>query len=283
MKGWRPMTRIKWTWLSTAVFYTLLTVAAISAIYPFAWMISTSLKTNFGVLQTPPSLIPDPLTGENYLRVGEVFPVWRFFFNSLYVGLVSTALQVLSCAMGAYAFSRLQWKGREAVFLLYLGTMMIPFQVTMVPLFILIKWLGWADTHWALIVPSIFSAFGTFLLRQSMLTLPRDLEEAAFIDGASHWTVFTRIILPLSKPSLGTLTVFSFMGNWNSFLWPMVIINSRKLMTLPLGLANLHGRWSSEWNLVMAGAVISVVPVILVYLFAQKSFVKGAILSGLKG
>lgn len=277
------MSRRRPTWIRKAIFYTLLTVAALIAIYPFAWMVSTSLKTNMGILQTPPSLIPDPLTFDNYRRVGEVFPIWRFFFNSLYVGVVSTTLQVLSCAMGAYAFSRLHWKGREAVFLLYLATMMIPFQVTIVPLFILVKWFGWADSHLALIVPSIFSAFGTFLLRQSMLTLPVELEHAAFIDGATHWTVFTRIILPLSKPALSTLAILSFMGNWNAFLWPLIIINSQKLMTLPLGLANLHGRWSSEWNLVMAGAVISVVPIIIVYLFAQRSFVQGAIMSGIKG
>lgn len=277
------MATTTWKWLRPALFYTLLTVAALTAIYPFAWMFSASLKTNVGILQTPPRLMPNPLTFANYVRVGEVFPLWRFFLNSVYVGITSTALQVLSCAMGAYAFSRLAWKGREAVFLLYLGSMMIPFQVTIVPLFILMKWLGWSDTYWALIVPSIFSAFGTFLLRQAMLTLPHELEEAAFIDGASHWTVFTRIILPLTKPALSTLGIFSFMGNWNSFLWPLVIINSQKRMTLPLGLANLHGRWSSDWNLVMAGAMISVVPIIVVYLFAQKSFVKGAILSGLKG
>jgi len=277
------MTRTIWKWLRPALFYGLLTIAALAAIYPFAWMISTSLKTNFGILQAPPQLIPNPVVFDNYVRVGTVFPVWRFFLNSVFVGATSTALQVVSCAMGAYAFSRLQWRGRESLFLLYLGTMMIPFQVTMVPLFILIKWLGWSDSYLAIIVPSIFSAFGTFLLRQSMLTLPRELEEAAFIDGASHWRVFTRIILPLSKPALSTLGVFSFMGNWNSFLWPLIVINSQKRMTLPLGLANLHGRWSSEWNLVMAGAVISVLPIIVVYLFAQKSFVKGAILSGLKG
>lgn len=266
-----------------ALYYALLTLAALWAIYPFAWMVSTSFKTDMGILQTPPRLIPDPFILDNYRRVGEVFPLWRFFFNSLYVGLLSTGLQVLACAMGAYAFSRLQWRGREAVFLLYLGTMMIPFNVTMVPLFILMKWMGWSDTHWALIVPAIFSAFGTFLLRQSMLTLPRDLEEAAFIDGAGHWLVFSRIILPLSRPALGTLAVLSFMGSWNSFLWPLVIINTQHLMTLPLGLATLHGRWRSEWNLVMAGAVISVLPIIVAYLFAQKSFVKGVTMSGIKG
>lgn len=269
--------------LRAAVFYALLTVAALWAIYPFAWMVSASLTTDAGIRQTPPRLIPDPTTIENYRRLHAALPIWRFFLNSLYVGLITTTGQMVSCATAAYAFSRLQWRGRDALFLAYLGTMMIPLSVTAVPLFILMKWFHWVDTHWALVVPLIFNAFGTFLLRQFMLTLPKDLEEAAFLDGASHWTVFGRIILPLSKPALGTLAVFLFMGNWNSFLWPLIAINSQRLMTLPLGLESLRGRWQSDWNLIMAGTVISVLPSIVAFLFAQKAFVKGVTVTGLKG
>ncbi|MCL5045363.1 MAG: carbohydrate ABC transporter permease [Actinobacteria bacterium] len=272
------MTRIK-----QVLFYSILTLGAIWMLFPFLWMLSTSFKTNVGALSMPPKLIPDPFTWANYRRVAEVFPVGRFFLNSVLVSVAATLGQILTASMAAYAFSRMEWKGRDAVFLVYLGTLMIPQQVTLTPLFILMRWLGWTDTYQALIFPGLFTAFGTFLLRQYFLTLPRALEEAAFVDGASHWTVYWRIVLPLAKPALSTLAVFSFMGNWNSFLWPLVVTSDPKLMTLPVGLANLQGRWYTDWNLVMAGAVINVLPMVLVYLVAQKQFIKGVTMSGIKG
>jgi multiple sugar transport system permease protein len=193
--------------------------------------------------------------------------------------------QVLTAAMAAYAFARMHWRGRQSLFMLYLATMMIPSQVTIIPLFILIRRLGWMNTYWALIVPSLFSAFATFLLRQFFMSIPRDLEEAAFIDGANHFTVFWRIVLPLSKPVLATLSVFGFMALWNSYLWPLFVARREEMMTLPVGLAQLQGSSTSltQWNLVMAGAVITVLPILLVYLFAQRWFVQGVVLSGIKG
>lgn len=267
----------------TVLSYTILTLGALWMLFPFIWMLSTSFKTNNSVLAMPPQLIPNPFTVDNYRRIAEIYPVWRFFFNSVFVAVTATAGHLITASMAAYVFARLQWKGRDALFLLYLGTLMIPQQVTLTPLFILMTMLKWTDTYQALILPGFFSAFGTFLLRQYFLTLPRSLEEAAFVDGASHWTVYSRIILPLSRPALSTLAVFSFMGNWNSFLWPLVITTDPKLMTLPLGLATLQGRYTTEWNMVMAGAVLSVLPMILVFLVAQKQFVKGVTLSGIKG
>lgn len=266
-----------------ALSYALLIIAALWMLFPFVWMLSTSFKTNNMVLALPPRLIPEPFTLSNYRRVAETFPIYRFFLNSLFVAATATLGHLIIASMAAYAFARLQWKGRDAVFLLYLGSLMIPLQVTLTPLFILMTKIGWTDSYQALILPGFFSAFGVFLLRQFFLTIPRTLEEAAFVDGASHWTVYSRIIMPLARPALGTLTIFTFMANWNSFLWPLVVTSDPRFMTLPLGLATLQGRWTVEWNLVMAGAVINVVPMILVYLVAQKQFIKGMTLSGIKG
>jgi multiple sugar transport system permease protein len=265
--------------------YTLLILLALSMIIPFAWMFGTSLKTKEYILQTPPQLIPDPASLESYTELFDLMPIARMFRNSMLVASVGTVGQVLVSAMAAYAFGRLQWRWREPVFLIYLATMMVPTQVTLIPQFILIRELGWVNSYQALILPGMFSAFGTFLLRQFFLSLPRDLEEAAMIDGANHLTIFWRIILPLSKPALGTLAVFSFMGYWNSYLLPLFVARQEDFMTLPVGLAALQGgpRALTQWNLVMAGAVITVLPILVVYLFAQKSFVRGVTLSGIKG
>jgi len=231
----------------------------------------------------PPQLIPSPATLQSYRRLLELYPVGRMFWNSLLVAALTTAGQLLVSSMAAYAFARMQFRGRDKLFLLYLATLMIPFQVTITPLFILMRFLNWINTYQGLIMPGVFSAFGTFLLRQYFLSIPKELEEAAYIDGASRWTIYWRIILPLARPALATLAVFAFMGSWNAFLWPLFIVRDLQLMTLPVGLATLHGRWLTEWNLVMAGAVISVLPMLVAYLLAQKYFVQGVILSGIKG
>lgn len=266
-----------------ALLWLLLAVGGAAMLFPFAWMISTSLKPDLGIFATPPQLIPHPFQPANYSRVVHVFPVWRFLVNSSIVAVISTGLQVGSSAMAAYAFARMRFRGSNVLFLLYLATLMVPFQVTIVPLFIEMKYLHLVNSYPGLILPTIASAFGTFLLRQAFMTLPKELEEAAFVDGAGHWTVFTRIVLPLAKPSLATFGIFSFMASWNSYLWPLVIISSQKLMTLPVGLASLQGEHFTAWNLVMAGTTISVIPIIAVYLLAQKQIVRGVVLSGVKG
>jgi len=269
--------------VTRALLWLVLAAGAAVMLFPFAWMISTSLKPDLGIFATPPQLIPHPFEPSNYSRVVHVFPVWRFLINSVIVGGISTTLQVATSAMAAYAFARMRFRGNNALFLLYLATLMVPFQVTIVPLFIEMKYLGLIDSYPGLILPSIVSAFGTFFLRQAFLSLPKELEEAAFMDGASYWTVFTRIVLPLAKPTLATFGIFAFMASWNSYLWPLVIISSTKLMTLPVGLASLQGEHFTAWNLVMAGTTISVIPIILVYLLAQKQIVRGVVLSGVKG
>jgi multiple sugar transport system permease protein len=266
-----------------ALLYVLLVIGGLAMLFPFAWMVSTSLKPDVAVFRTPPQLIPKPFQPSNYSTVVDIVPVWRFLINSVLVAVVSTTLQVGTSAMAAYAFARIKVRGSGALFMVYLTTLMVPFQVTIVPLFVEMKYLHFVNSYPGLIAPSVASAYGTFLLRQAFLSLPAELEEAAFVDGASHWTVFTRIVLPLVRPALATFAVLSFIGSWNSFLWPLVIINSQNLMTLPVGLSNLQGEHLTAWNLVMAGATISVVPILLVYLLAQKQIVRGFVLSGVKG
>jgi multiple sugar transport system permease protein len=266
-----------------AGLYVLLVAIAVVMLFPFAWMVSTSLTSDAQLFVTPPQLVPSPVVAGNYTRVADAFPIGAFLRNSLIVASVSTTLQLATCAMGAYAFARLRFRGRDALFLLYLATLMVPLQVIIVPLFIEMRFLGFVNTYPGLILPGIASAFGTFLLRQAFLSLPRETEEAAFLDGASHWTVFRRIVVPLSGPALATFGIFAFMASWNSFLWPLIVTNSLDLMTLPVGLSNLQGRYSTAWNLVMAGATISVIPILIVYLVAQRHVIRGVALSGLKG
>lgn len=267
--------------LST-VRYGLIVLAAATMIVPFLWMISTSLKPPGSVLTMPPVLFPSAPTLESYRRVAETVPIVRMLGNSLFVTAATVALQLTTCALSAYAFSRMRWKGRDALFIVYLATLMVPAQVTITPLFILIRELGWNNSYQAVIFPAATSAFGTFLLRQAMISIPREYEEAAFLDGASHWTVFRTIILPMSRASLATLAVFAAMGAWNDFLWPLIVLKDEEKMTLPVGLALLQGRYTNDWNMIMAGAVISVVPIVIAFFAAQRTFVNGMISSGLK-
>lgn len=261
----------------------LLLLTGLSMIVPFLWMLSTSLKADALILAFPPQLWPSEPTLSSYVRLAELFPIRRLFVNSILVAVIATAGQLLTSSLAAYAFARIEFRGRSALFLLYLATLMIPFQVTITPLFIIMRLLGWINSYQGLILPGVFSAFGVFLLRQAMLSIPRELEEAALIDGASPLILYWRIIMPLARPALATLAIFAFMGSWNSFLWPLFILRDEALMTLPVGLATLHGRWLTQWNLVMAGAVITVLPMLLVYLLAQRYFEQGVVLSGLKG
>jgi len=270
-----------------ALQYAVLIVLALIMLVPFVWTVSTSFKQQSGLMTATPQFIPNPASLDAYRTLADRMDIPRLIFNSFFVTVTGTTGQVIFAAMAAYAFSRMVWRGRDTVFLLYLATQMIPIQVIIIPQFILIQRLGWVNTYQGLIIPGLFNAFGVFLLRQSFLTLPRDLEEAAFIDGANRFTVFWRIVLPLSKPALATLTVFNFMALWNAYLWPLFVARREDVMTLPVALANLAGssryQGSVEWNVVMAGAVITILPILIVYLFAQKWFVRGVTFSGIKG
>ncbi len=267
------------------VQYAAMILIVAVMVLPFVWMLSTSLKGQQYILKMPPQLIPNPLTFESYTILAERVALARTLFNSVFVAVATTIGQILVSAMAAFAFARIQWRGRDVVFLLYLATMMIPSIVLVLPQFILVRSLGWMNSFAALIFPGLFSAFGTFLLRQSFMTLPKDFEEAAFVDGANYFTIFWRIILPLSKPAIATLAIFSFMGSWNSYLWPLFVARQPQVITLPVALATLQGGPSAltEWNIVMAGSVVAVLPILLVYLLAQRWFVSGVVSSGIKG
>ncbi len=264
--------------------YAVMVGCAVVLVGPFVWMVLASLKTDADIRRVPPTIWPDPLTGDSYRRVVDTFPFWRFAANSLGIAVASTALQLVTASMAAYAFARIPFRGRNLLFGLYLATMMIPLQVVIVPLFIEMRNLGLVDSYAALLLPTIVSSFGVFLLRQAFLALPRELDEAAFIDGAGHFTVFVRILLPLVGPMLATFAVFAFMATWNSFLWPLVITQaSDRHVTLPVGLSRLNGRFSTDWNVIMAGSVMTVVPIVAFYLLTQRWVIRGVAFSGLKG
>jgi multiple sugar transport system permease protein len=264
---------------------TIIGLGSIIFLFPFVWMVSTSLTAGSELFKLPPQLIPNPVDGSAYVKLfaDPTLPLGQWVINSLVVSISVMTLQVLTSAMAAYAFTRFTFRGRRTIFVLFLATLMVPFQVMVVPLFIELRYMGMLNSYAALIIPEIAMPFGVFLLHQAFLQLPRELEEAAFVDGAGHVRVFTQLVLPMSKPIIATVAVFSFMGSWNNFLWPLVVINSPDLMTLPLGLSSLSSRFVTDWNLLLAGATISVLPIVAVFLFAQRYILQGVAMSGLKG
>ena len=266
-----------------ALSYVVLGAGAAIMLLPFVWMVSTSLKTPADIFVYPPQWLPNPVRWSNYADVMHVLPFGRYVLNTTLVATSVTALHLLVSSLAAYAFARLRFPGRNRLFLAYLATLMVPGQVTLIPNFLIVKYLGWIDTYQALIVPQAFSAFGTFLLRQFFLTIPRELEDAARIDGASALGVYWRIILPLSGPALATLGVFTFTAQWNNFLWPLIVINDEQLRTLTVGLRALVGQFTVQYQLLMAGSVIALVPMLVVFLLAQRFFVRGIALTGLAG
>jgi multiple sugar transport system permease protein len=265
------------------LLHAALLVGAFFMLAPLAWMVSTSLKEPGTIFIYPPQWLPQPVMWQNYVKTVTVMPFGRFYLNSTIQAVGVTALQLLTSSLAAFAFARLRFRGRDLLFLLYLGTMMIPFQVTMIPNFIVMRLLGWIDTFQALILPPAFSAFSTFLLRQYFMSIPLDLDDAARVDGASSFRIWWQIMLPLSGPALATLAIFTFMGQWNNFLWPLVVTNSEAMRTLPVGLATFQGQYSVQWHLLMAGSVIALVPILVIYFIGQKWFVQGITLTGMGG
>ncbi len=258
-----------------------LAVGALAMMFPFIWTVITSI-TPGGSLAGGPSLVVADPTLAAYRQLFETLPMARIIANSVLVALASTALQLITGSMAGYAFARLDFQLKPAVFAVYLATMMIPLQVLIVPLFIQFRDWNLHDTMFALIAPTAASAFGVFLLRQAIQEVPRDLDEAATIDGAGHLRIFFQIILPLIRPALSTVGIFAFMASWNSFLWPLVVIRSPEFQTLPLGLAALQGQFTTEWDVVMAGSVVAILPIALVYLLAQRHVIAGVAHTGLK-
>lgn len=248
---------------------------------PFGVMLVVSLIPNSAFLARDFS--PANFSLDNYWRTFEAVPFGRYYFNSIVVSVSVTTLQILISSLAAFAFARLRFRGREAIFLFYLATLMIPFPVTLIPNFLIVKNLGWYDTYLALIVPGLFSVFSTFLLRQYYRGIPLDFDEAARMDGASSLRIWWQIIVPLSGPVLATLAIFVFQGVWNDFLWPLVVTTSEAMRTIPVGLAAFVGQYSTAWDLLMAGSVIALLPVLVIYVLGQKWFVQGIALSGMGG
>ncbi len=271
---------------ATAVTYALCVAVAAFTVFPFLWMVSTSFKVPSEAITLPPRWIPAPFTFENYTKLftSDLLPFPLFFFNSLKIALLVVIGRLFVCSLGAYGFARLQFPGRDAAFAVLLASLMVPDIVQIIPLYIAYAQIGWIDTHWPLIVPPIVAnTFGTFLLRQFFMSIPKDLEEAALIDGANHFDIYWRIMLPLAKPALATLAIFTFMGSWNDFLHPLIYLNSTQNFTLTVGLAFFQGQAGTDYTRLMAGVVISVIPILAVYAAAQQHFTRGVILSGVKG
>ena len=260
--------------------WLVLVLVALTMVFPFAWSLSTSLQTTETLLQVPPQLVPESPTLDAYREVMDVTPFARMVVNSVVVTLVVTSLQIVTSALAGYGLARFEFKGRQALFLLYLGTLMVPFQVTIVPLFIGMSELGWLNTLRALILPTIASAFGVFLFRQYFMQMPKEMEEAAAIDGANPWKTFWSVAFPYARPAAATHGILAFMASWNAFLWPLFVARNEQAMTIPVGLASLHGRYQTDWNLVMTGSVIAVVPVIIVFAFLQRHIAAGLLLGG---
>ena len=256
-------------------------VGAFLMFFPFLWTIVTSISPG-ARLTLAPALIPENPSLAAYQQLFTERPFGRVILNSLLLAVVTTLVQLFTSATAGYAFSRLLFRGQSIVFAIYLATMMIPLQVLIVPLFSELKAFGLLNTYLGALLPTFATAFGIFLLRQAINQIPRELDEAATIDGAGHFRIFWTIILPNIRPALATLVVFAFMGSWNSFLWPLVVLRSPELQTLPIALAGLLGQYTTQWDVVMAGSVVSVLPMLVLYIFAQKYVIQGVASSGIK-
>jgi multiple sugar transport system permease protein len=260
-----------------------LVIIALLVLFPFFWMLDTALKPNNQVFEFPPSFIPSSIQWGNFVDAWTYLPFGRFIYNTLVVAVGGTLLVVLTSSLAAYAFARLKFPGRDVVFVLYLGTLMVPQAVLVVPQFFLIKDLGWINTYQALILPGAFTAFGTFLLRQFFKGIPIELEEAAKLDGCSRLRILFQVILPLSTAALAVLGLFTFIGMWNNFLWPLIVVNTPDHATIPLGLQMFQGQHGTVWNQMMAGATIAIIPGLILLIFVQKYLVQGISLTGLGG
>jgi multiple sugar transport system permease protein len=261
--------------------YVALIVGALIMVFPFIWTLVTSVSPGAS-LTTTPKLIPDNPSLAPYAELFQRVPFGQVILNSVLIAVVSTVFQLVTSSMAAYVFARMPFRGRGAIFVLYLATLMIPFQVLIVPLFVEMKSLGLINTYVGAILPTIASAFGVFLLRQAISTVPYELDQAATLDGAGHFRVFFQIVLPLVRPALATLAVFGFLNTWNSFLWPLIILRDPAMQTLPVALSSLQGQFSTQWDVLMAGSVVSIIPMFALYVFAQKYIVQGVAGAGLK-
>lgn len=270
--------------LSLGMQYVTVVIVSVIFVSPLVYAFFSALKPNDQIFASPPSLIGTEVRWSNFVEVFRHVPFWRYMGNSLLIAVLGTLIVVAVSATAGYAFARLRWKLRDVVFLLFLGTLMVPQEVLVIPMFILMQWFGWVDSYAALIFPFAFGAFGTFLMRQFFKGIPFELEEAARVDGAGPLRTFLQIILPLGRAAVAVVAVFTFIGFWNSYLWPLIVtIDFDTLGTIPAGLAKFSGQFGTRWDLQMAASIISMIPTIALVLILQKHLVKGISMSGLGG
>jgi multiple sugar transport system permease protein len=267
----------------SVVSQILLSLVALLFLLPIIWMLLSALKPSAEVFTTPPTLFGSEVKFSNFVEAWNYLPFGRFILNTVFVAGIGTLITLVASAMSGYAFARLNFRFRGGLFVLYLSTLIVPQEVIVIPMFLVMQRLNWVNSYQALILPWAFTAFGTFLLRQFFLTIPRELEEAAKIDGCGHIRILRSVIIPISAPALAVLAVFTFISYWNSFLWPLIIINDTAKMTVPLGLDLFLGQQGQRWELLMAAATISMVPTVILVLALQKYLVRGIALSGLGG
>ncbi len=265
------------------LLYALLIIIGIIMVVPFLWMISTSLKEQYDTVKIPPVWIPNPPRWQNYVDLFTQQPMLQFMLNTIKIVFFVVLGQLFFSSLAAYSFARIKFKGRTVMFFFYIATLMVPGQVTMIPTYLMFAKVGLVDNHIVLILPAFFSAFGVFLLRQFFMSLPKELEEAAEIDGCNPFTTYYRIMLPLIVPAMLTLGVFTLMNTWNDYMGPLIYLTTPEKYTMTLGIAYFKGVYTTQWNLVMAGSVLSVIPILVAYLCAQKYFVEGIAFSGVKG
>ncbi len=271
-------------WLGKGIGLLVLLIGGVWMLLPLVWMLSASLMPLSEVIKIPPVwFAPAKYTVGNFSEVWFDIGFWRFSLNSAFVALTITTCQLLTSTMAGFAFARYEFPGRTVIFIVILSTLMIPFQVIMIPLFIMMAKLGLVNTYWGMIVPAIVTPFGIFLMRQFMLSVPKSLLEAGRIDGASEPYIYARIMLPLSKPAIAALTIFTFLAAWDDFLWPLIIINSKQKWTLPIAMSRFTEQYISQTHLQMAGAAVMFLPVLIVFLLMQRNFIEGVAMTGLKG
>ncbi len=263
--------------------YALLTAASLVMLFPFAWMLSSSFKPDADIFNFPIQWIPPNLFPQNYLRVWQSIHYGQLLANTTFLAIMITSLQILTSTLAGYAFAKIQFPENRFLFLCYLATLMVPYQVIMIPQFVTIRLMHLMNTHWAIILIQAFSPFGVFMMRQFFLNIPMELSEAARIDGLSDFGIYHRIILPLSKPAIASLAIFTSVAVWNDFLTPLIYLNSTAKWTIQLGLRNMFAEYTADYGGVMAAAVLSILPILLVFIFLQRYFIEGIAMSGIKG
>ncbi len=270
--------------LHALLLYLLLSLLALLMLFPLLWLLSTALKSpQENLFQIPPQWLPQQPTLGNFIRVWQSQPFGRYLFNSTLVAIGTVVFNLIFCSLAAYPLARLQFRGRDLIFTAIVATLAIPFQIIMVPLYVLTIQLGLNNTYLGIMFPYLAGAFGIFLLRQAFAAVPKELEEAARMDGCSEVGIWARIMLPAIRPALVTLAIFTFIGSWGDFLWPLIILDRPELYTLPLGVAQLSGAFSLDWRLIAAGAIISIVPVLVVFVLVQRYIISSNVSSGIKG